>query len=92
MINCEMIKGVIHINVMLQNDSNTTYLDSEIMPDNINLDYKILNKYAMLSPHTLHPYSLQSESDSTPDSFCSVNRQRLSDVNAMRLNISENPF
>ena len=62
MVHGRRIKGVIHINVMLQN-INTAYKYLEIMQDKIMLDYKLLNEYVVLPPQTLRPDSLQNESD-----------------------------
>ena len=62
MVHGKRIKGVIHINVMLQN-INTAYKYLDIIQDKIMLDYKLLNEYAVLPPQTLRPGSLQNESD-----------------------------
>ena len=78
MVNKNRIKGAIHINIILQ-DTTTTYLDSNIIQDNIVLNYDLLDEYAVL-PSTDCPDTIQNDSELLAESFNNANGQRVSGV------------
>ena len=78
MVNHKSIKGVIHINVIIQDDLNTTHKNSETTREEYELDINMLNKFTTkFRKKTIDNHTLSSNSSShhlVGTSICSVTR------------------